>query len=213
MLTGPGGFSGGREMYARRVYFLHQECLPPPSGWILDLGANQGLFSILAAKRGAEVIAVEGQPGFRDAIEAGCKRNGLGSDDVHIVSALVGASTGILSSDEGWTSASHTHGHSATHTTIEATIEQFGVERFSFVKIDIEGSEYALITPGATWLGRVDRIAMEVHGAFGDPDDLASILTAEGFQVALADPELRSRSRLHHKDGYLYAWRPSASIS
>src|SRR5215472_16726900 len=48
----PGAYTiGAREMYCRNVY-LRTGLIMPRTGWVLDLGANRGLFSVWAAMAG-----------------------------------------------------------------------------------------------------------------------------------------------------------------
>lgn len=52
-------FSGAREMYGRSVYFPDRNFQLESGTTVIDLGANTGLFSLLAALRGCRVIALE----------------------------------------------------------------------------------------------------------------------------------------------------------
>jgi hypothetical protein len=54
-------FSGAREMYARQVYFALDGFSVAPGQVAVDLGANCGLFTTLAAKTGCRTIAVDVQ--------------------------------------------------------------------------------------------------------------------------------------------------------
>ena len=209
VLLPPGNFSGGREMYARNVYLACPECRLPSSGWVLDLGANHGLFSLLAAKAGARVLAVEAQPGLVPRIEDACRRNSLPEGAVTVVNALIGASTGVFAGSKAWTNNPYPLGSRPSETTIDALAEAHGIASFEFVKMDVEGSEFALITAAAPWLDRVRCLAGEVHSEFGDPDALVRILEARGFQVARADENLNPIEAFRKHDGYLYAWRES----
>ena len=68
----PGAYTtGAREMYCRSVY-LRTGFFMPHTRWVLDLGANRGLFSVWATLPGAQVVAVEAQQGFEPEIR--CRR-------------------------------------------------------------------------------------------------------------------------------------------
>src|SRR6266496_2104995 len=69
--------AGAREMYCRNVY-LRSGFAMPRSGWVLDLGANRGLFSVWAALAGARVVAVEAQQDFGLEIRRLAAHNGVG---------------------------------------------------------------------------------------------------------------------------------------
>ena len=53
---------GAREMYCRNVY-LRTGLTMPVSGWVIDLGANNGLVLVWAAITEAQVVAVKAPPG------------------------------------------------------------------------------------------------------------------------------------------------------
>jgi FkbM family methyltransferase len=103
--------AGAREMYCRNVY-LRARLVMRPTGWVLDLGANRGLFSVWAALAGARVVAVEAQQGFGPEIRRLAAHNGVG-ERVHMEIALAGgtvtdgANVGVLSDDGRWAATSH----------------------------------------------------------------------------------------------------------
>jgi hypothetical protein len=60
----PGPYvPGAREMYCRDVYLRTGLTMPAAGAWVVDLGANRGLFTVWAAATGAKVLAVEAQAG------------------------------------------------------------------------------------------------------------------------------------------------------
>ena len=66
-------------------------------------------------------------------------------------------------------------------------IDRFSIERVSFLKVDIEGSEISLLTRNNEWLGLVDNLALEVHPAEGAPSILVDVLRDHGFSVIWTD--------------------------
>ena len=103
--------AGAREMYCRNVYLRAGFSLPR-TGWVLDLGANRGLFSVWAALAGAQVVAVEAQQGFGRQIRSLAAHNGIG-DRVQVEIAVVGgvvipgAAAGVVADDQRWAASSH----------------------------------------------------------------------------------------------------------
>jgi len=99
----PAYTAGAREMYCRNVY-LRTGLVIPRTGWVVDLGANRGLFSVWAALAGAQVVAVEAQQGFGPEIRCLAAHNGVG-DRVHVEIALAGgtvragATAGVVADD------------------------------------------------------------------------------------------------------------------
>ncbi len=197
-------FSGAREMYGRRVYFALPGFRIAAGDRVVDLGANRGLFSVLAARLGATALAIEAQSGFLPHIRDNARRNGC-EERVIVELALVGDG-GVLGDDAGLRAASH-FGRMPPRVGMAELLARHGFERVDFLKIDIEGAEFGLFAGSPEWLARVDKIAMEVHGTAGDPDDLAAALAARGFAVTQLDDDLAVVPRLARAGGYLFAAR------
>jgi hypothetical protein len=174
----PGRFSGAREMYARRVYFPRAGLPFGPGDNVVDLGANVGLFTLLAAAAGARVLAVEAQEGMVPVIEDLARVNGV-ADNVLVRHAAVGGGV------DGVGIGSHA-GSAPPAASMVQLLDAAGMARVRFVKCDIEGSEFALVREGA-WLDRVDEIAMEVHPDHGSVPDVERTLCSRGFAVTLND--------------------------
>jgi precorrin-6B methylase 2 len=146
-----------REIYGRRSYFAPGFELRP-GDTVVDLGAHVGTFSVLAARLGADVIAVEADASRVPALEANLRRNGVSAT---VIQGRIGPS-GPITLDE--------------------------LEQIDLLKVDIEGDEFPLFAAGPGWLDRVRRIAMEVHPREGNVDDLVETLRARGFSVELVEP-------------------------
>ncbi|WP_261575848.1 FkbM family methyltransferase [Frankia gtarii] len=206
----PGGaFGGAREMYCRGVYHALPGFAPTADEIVVDLGANQGLFSVLAARAGADVIAVEAQRGFASVFVNHAAVNGV-SHRIQLLHALVGPSTGVFADERARHGATH-WGGDVERLTMSQVLETGGVDRVDLLRLDIEGSEFALFDePG--WLNAVGRIVMEVHPGFGDPATLVGRLRRHGFEVTLLDNDLRRVGDLGGaSSGYLYARRAERS--
>ncbi|OHV20141.1 methyltransferase FkbM [Parafrankia soli] len=207
-ITLPGtAFGGAREMYCRGVYFALPGYAPAAGEVVVDLGANQGLFSVLAARAGADVIAVEAQRGFAALLARHARANDV-SHRIQLVHALVGSGSGVLSDPAARRTATHWDGE-VEDLRLTDVLERGGVDHVDLLKMDIEGSEFALFgDPG--WLAAVDRIVMEVHPPFGSPAALKAILDRHGFDATLLDNASRVCTDLGEaRSGYLYAHRRS----
>lgn len=201
-------FGGAREMYCRRVYFARPGFAPGPGDRVVDLGANLGLFTVLAAKAGARVIAVEAQRGFGPLIAEHCRLNAVGPS-VQVLHAIVGGTTGVIRADAGGAGCSHWTEPVPTVTVAEV-IDRAGFDRVDLMKIDVEGAEFDLIDEDG-WLDRVDRLVLEVHPPFGDPVALVRRLSEEGFTCDLLDNAMRSRPALGQAPtGFVFARRMPA---
>lgn len=198
-------FSGAREMYCRKVYFANPNVMLRERDVVVDLGANMGLFTLLAAARCQRVVAVEAQSGFRDEIAANLRKKGL-EQKVDIEVALVGAGSGVFTDRSVLQHASHFQGEYPRSLTMPELMERHGLERIDFLKADIEGSEFDLFQDASEWLPKVDRIAMEVHAQAGSPTKLCETLEAAGFRTEYRSPQLEPMPPVNG-DGYIYAYR------
>ncbi len=199
-------FSGAREMYCRKVYFARQGFEVHPNDTVVDLGANYGLFSVLAARCGARVIAVEAQAGCAPEIEQLAKLNGC-QDRIQVESVMVG-SGGLYGDIDEFLGSGHSQGRLPQCVRFEDLLRAHKIERIDFLKIDIEGSEYSLLMEDSDWLDRVQKIAMEVHHEFGEPETLVKYLRSREFVVEARTNEQHVVPMLTRESGYIFAWRP-----
>ena len=184
--------SGAREMYCRNVY-LRTGLRMPAGGWVVDLGANSGLFTVWAAVNGAQVVAVEAQQGFAGEIRGLAEHNGV-ADRVHVEIALAGGvaspggTVGVVADDVRWAATSHGAPARPADVSVPQLMSAYRIERVGLLKVDIEGGEFAVLADGDLgWLQGVDQLALEVHPGFGDRAALVARLRGQGFTVDLRD--------------------------
>src|SRR6266446_2102816 len=187
-------FSGIREMYARRVYLRPPGFRLRSGDTVIDLGCNQGLFTLLAAKIGAKVIALDAQMGFGEALAEHLERNGC-TERVTFIAGLVGASAGLFADTAALSAGAHYRGEPASVDMAELIAD---LDRVDFLKVDIEGSEFHIFSGTQPWVRKISRLAMEVHPEFGEPRQIVNWLSNVGFDVSITD------------DGYVYAARRDA---
>jgi len=186
--------AGAREMYCRNVYLRTGLIMPAANGWVVDLGANRGLFSVWAAVTGAAVVAVEAQQGFAPLIRHLAAYNGV-ADRVHVETAMAGgvtlsgAAVGVLASDSLWAGSSHGLPARPGGISMPELMLKYDIARVGLLKVDIEGGEFALFGAGEDlhWLSRVDQMVLEVHGQHGDVASMVGRLRDAGFGVDLRD--------------------------
>jgi FkbM family methyltransferase len=190
----PGAYTAGaREMYCRNVY-MRTGFVMPRTGWVLDLGANRGLFSVWAALAGAQVVAVEAQQGFGPDIKRLAAHNGVG-DRVNVEIALAGgtiragATAGVVADDKRWAATSHGAAQRPADISVPKVMSAYQIGRIGLMKVDIEGGEFAVFSDeeDLSWLDQVDQVVMEVHGDFGDAAALVDRLSQCGFAADLRD--------------------------
>jgi FkbM family methyltransferase len=190
----PAAYTGGaREMYCRNVY-LRTGITIPSGSWVVDLGANCGLFSAWAAVAGARVIAVEAQHGFAPLIKKLAEHNGV-AERVSIETAVAsgvktsGSRVGLISDDRQWAATSHGGPMRPTEVSIPDLIRKHRIDRIGLLKIDIEGGEFAVLATDEDldWLQCVEQLVLEIHPTFGDATGLIKTLERQGFSVDLRD--------------------------
>lgn len=127
----------------------------------VDVGANVGVFTCLAASRGVHVVAVEPLAENLELLYANLRDNGLGDVEVFpmglaeapAVCTLYGASTGA-SLVAGWSNASTQVARTIAVTTLDNVLRgRFEAQRL-FVKMDIEGAEHRALLGAAETLAR-----------------------------------------------------------
>ena len=191
-------FGGMRELYARNVYLRHHDTgVIGPGDTVVDLGCNNGLFTLLAAKHGARVIAVDAQSGFSGPLSAILAANSIVDGRVTFVSALIGGDRGLFRDRAVLTTGSH-YADTPTERTMDDLLAD--VDRVAFLKVDVEGSEFAIFAGALPWLSKVDALTMEAHADFGDPAALLATLRGNGFTAEL------------HPEQYIYARRTTAGV-
>jgi FkbM family methyltransferase len=164
------------------VLTAHVLELLSPGQTFVDVGAHLGWFSLLAAARGARVVAFEMQTGLIPLIHESVGLNGF-EDRVLVIPAGLGSACGIvpygrrsLSASKGVLTATPEEALYAPCLTMDAALE--GIEP-DLVKIDVQGFEGHVIDGGrGTLAGSAPAIIMEMHNSstqYGH--SIASVLT------------------------------------
>jgi FkbM family methyltransferase len=202
-------------MYCRNVY-LRTGLTMPTRGWVVDLGANRGLFSIWAAVSGAQAVAVEAQQGFAPLIRELARHNGV-AERVHVEVALAsgaslsGATVGVIADDQRWSSASHGAPTRPMDVSMPQLMSKYRIDRIGLLKIDIEGGEFAVLgaEEDLRWLEQVDQVALEIHHDFGEAPSLIDRLRSHGFAIDLCDNDGDYVTPASNQLNYVYCERPS----
>jgi FkbM family methyltransferase len=200
----PGSvFGHAREVYCRQAYAARPGYAPARGEAVVDLGAGEGLFSMLAAAAGASlVLAVETRGECFSRLSTYTAANGL-TGRITMDTATVTAGGGTRPGTAREPVGNQRGGVPAC--TVAELLARHGLRRVDLVKIDLDGAEFALFAEPA-WLDRVDRIVMEVHPEHGDPAALQRVLTEHGFASVLLDNGLAPTPTLTRAaSGYLYA--------
>jgi FkbM family methyltransferase len=164
-----------------------------PVRTIVDLGANTGLAARWFERSfpGAQIVCVEPEPGNVDALRSNLE----GIARSQVVAACVGGRRREVSLDMSGGEFAVTMLESQEPgsvrvpvLTMEDVISNAGVSHIDLLKCDIEGAEEELFASCRGWIGSVDAIVVECHGAYG-VEQLLGDLSANG-----ADFEVRHRA-------------------
>lgn len=187
-----GTFTFGiiRELVIRNCYLRHRiASVAGSASTVIDLGANRGVFSVMMATSAKLVIAVETLPEFVEAINANMRANNF--TNYAIENSFIG---------EG---GNFDNVKQAT-ITMPQLLEKYNLDTVDLIKMDIEGSEFALFRE-APWLDRVGAICMEVHPEWGDVQEILDELTRHRFLFDVTDHTFQPS--IPSKAEFIYAVR------
>ena len=189
----------------------------------IDVGANIGLYTVIARSHGVRVVAIEPHPMNLRYLRRALHANGWNDVEVQAVgvagengeASLYGGATGA-SLVRGWAAVSEEHAQTVRITTLDALLaDRFEGDRL-FVKIDIEGGEYDALrgassllrrTPRPRWLVEItlveNRAAQNPHFAatfqlFFEAGYRAFAATAPMIEITPEDVQEWSADRVHN---------------
>jgi FkbM family methyltransferase len=167
--------------------------------YIVDLGANIGIASLLFASRypDSEVFAVEADPdnfailkrnlaALESRGRARAINRAVWSLDVALAVAPPPGTKSFsrIAVNADIAGASRT----VAGVTMGEILEQCGFPRVDILKIDIEGAETELFKGEHDWLDRVGVIAIEFHGQSRRESGFDRILAEKGFAIDDSNP-------------------------
>jgi FkbM family methyltransferase len=163
-----------------------------PNETMVDVGANVGLYSLLAASvEGVRVVAFEPDPGARDVASANIVRNGM-SDRIDLRPHAVGSVEGMGHFTVGLGPTNHLVAELEQGNTIRAvdivTLDATVPGSISLLKVDVEGQEPAVLA-GAARLLMAWRPALILEA--NDPSVLTAFLEPLGYSWVDYDPDQR----------------------
>jgi len=160
---------------------------------VLDIGANMGDFTIMAAAQCplGHVYAIEPISEYIAVLETNKALNRL--SNIEIIHVALGDHQGeIKLAVEGSQSTAHFDSAAKTETVRLTTLPQLmrdhGIERIDLLKMDCEGAEWDILPAALEVLPRIRQICMEYHPARGwTAEKLAAMLRESGYQVWYTD--------------------------
>lgn len=157
-------------------YFQHHTL--QPGDVVIDIGAHIGCFAVPAARAvgaSGHVYACEAIPTTSVALQHTIEANGL--QNVTVVNRGLGSTAGSATFSVSGGSSAHgdlggAGGDRATVEmgTLDALVQEYGLERVDFLKIDVEGWEVEVLR-GAVKTIQTHRPVIEM-AAYHKPDDL-----------------------------------------
>lgn len=174
--------------------FFEKFHLPPANirddAVIFDLGANVGYtavhFASLYPK--ATIVAVELDKNNLEAAQLNLQQ----MDHCKLIHAAVWSEDGSVSYDTSeaeWgfhvdIDQSHSNGATVVAKTIETIMMENDISAIDYVKMDIEGAEWPVLSSGAVWLRKVKMMKVELHPKFNKEatyDNCSRVLNSSGF--------------------------------
>lgn len=158
---------------------------------VVDIGANIGSFSLYAMKKAGKIFAYEPAPVSFWLLETNVKMNN--ALNIKLFRKAVTREEGSITlgiSKEG-SSGNSSYIKSETNVVVPATnlkaiMEENGIKKIDFLKVDCEGAEYDIIltTPPAIYK-KIKKIALEYHKITEEhrPEELIEVLLKNGFEV------------------------------
>ena len=171
-----------------------------PKVTVIDIGAHIGTFSLPAAALGYNVLAIEASISNVQLLQASARLNGFAN--LHIIHAAITNHVGtVMFFENGPYGLINTPVFAPTAssevpaTTLDALLEQLGMSRIGFIKMDIEGSEFDALRGMPHLLSMADAppLLYESNGhtlaLFGqEPESLVAELGRFGYTCYLAEP-------------------------
>jgi FkbM family methyltransferase len=152
-----------------------------PGCVVLDVGANLGIYTLLAAKRGARVFAIEADPRNVEKLRRHVLLNGF-EDRVTIFPIAAGDHEGTVTLFRAAGNSGHSNLFDGTDPVRVPcrTIDSLGLPPIDICKIDIEGNELNALKGMAATLDRSPRmkILIEYAEQFGETAGMMGFLGA-----------------------------------
>lgn len=197
------------------------EALIEPGMTVIDVGANCGVHSALAAKHagpGGAVIAVEAVPANVELLTRTIERNEISEIATIVAKAASNSTDPVRIYLDGENSGTHSVGNrSSTFVDVPATpidllVSKTDVQRVDVLKIDVEGFEEQVLEGARTTLTVYNPIVFAefdrdmITAAGGSPEAVAAFLSAHG-SIYLIDErtqvitEISPEVLVSHKEG------------
>jgi FkbM family methyltransferase len=179
-----------------------------PSGVVVDVGAGYGDYAVLTSRLPGvrEVVALEPTPHTVRRAREFAAANGA---QIRFVEAAGGSQAGRLRLGDAGTQAVSVFSDSGGYEVAVVAVDELGLDRVDFLKVDVEGAETAVLQGARRTLATSrPRIAIEVHSKAlaKEVDDL---LRGAGYTLAYHDKGVRASYPMDRVQNRFY--RPSTA--
>ena len=161
-----------REIVARGEYWPTSDFRPAANDFVVDVGANAGVFSVVAATwigPAGRLIAIEPNPAALERLRRNLRDNGFADRSTVIAAALadrtgsarlrVAANTAIGTVHVGEGSIA---GITVALETLDHLAAELALPPIDLLKVDVEGLEIATLDGAASVLRTCRRVVLEV---------------------------------------------------
>ena len=171
---------------------------------VVDIGANIGGFTVLAARRGARVVAFEPFPANFEALRRNVLRNGVQAELAQLAVADAPRTAQLVIPDDAGFSGRYSLHEGRGGRSVEVrciglddVLTEFALPRIDLLKLDCQGSEYEILFSAApATLARVRSVVVECETFPGRADwsaaSLGGFLEDHGFAVAVDGSMVRA---------------------
>lgn len=175
------------EIVIHGIYDRNTDLVPAAGSTVVDVGANIGIFTVVQARRGAKVVAIEPHPGAFGMLVENVRQNHVAERVVPVNSAIGRtAGTAWLDDRQGTVSAHlaprSEHGHDVRVTPLDPLIAELGLGHVDLLKVDVEGAELEVLAGAQRTLGTTAAVFIEVHGDL--LPRVAAVMNGHGFVEA-----------------------------
>lgn len=136
-----------REIFEENVYEVHDTRFNL-GGVTIDIGANIGTFSVLAAYYGSEVYAIEPEPNNLEALKINVELNSM-SDKIHICPYAISdyKGTAVISDSGGGSTIKDDgiYGAEVEVMSLDNFFDLYHINEVDVLKVDVEGAELEII--------------------------------------------------------------------
>ena len=167
------GTDDSRVLFEIYVQGCYGAAVLNPGATIIDIGANIGCYSLLAAQTAARVIACEPHPKNLSILRKNVELNHAKNVEVisHAISNKTGKASLIIPDNDTFVGRYSLHlgqGRRSIEVsciTLEDLVREAHLSEIDLIKIDCQGSEYEILYASADILSQVRQAIVETHGS------------------------------------------------